>query len=134
MTLAALIVAGSLAAGASPFAQEEPPVIDPAAPEPAPLEEPALEPVAAPGGAQAAIDRGLRAYWRLRFSEAEAEFRRARELDPQSAAAAFYLGYSIYKQVELRPFHPEKERAKEMFARAFELDPTFHPSFKPAGR
>jgi tetratricopeptide (TPR) repeat protein len=88
--------------------------------------------MAAPGDAQSAIDRGLKAYWRLRFSAAEAEFQSAYELDPQSAAAAYYLGYSIYKQFEFRRFHAEKERAKQLFARAFELDPEFRPDFKPS--
>jgi Tfp pilus assembly protein PilF len=93
--------------------------------------EPASEPMA--GGsemAREAIDRGLRAYWRHNWAGAQAEFQMALEADPQSAAAAFYLGYSIYKQAELRPFHPDKERAKQMFARAFELDPSFSPTFQ----
>jgi tetratricopeptide (TPR) repeat protein len=97
--------------------------------------EPASEPMA--GGsemAREAIDRGLRAYWRHNWAGAQAEFQMALDADPQSAAAAFYLGYSIYKQAEFRPFHPDKERAKEMFARAFELDPTFAPTFQLSGR
>jgi TolA-binding protein len=95
-------------------------------------EEAAQEPVpmGAPGTATEAIDRGLQAYWRRDWAGAQAEFQSALDADPTSAAAAFYLGYSIYKQAELRPFHPDKERAKQMFARAFELDPSFSPTFQ----
>ena len=134
MTLEALIVAGSLAAIAAPAVQEGP-ALEPAAQELAAQEPvPAPVPAPAPGEAQSAIDRGLRAYWQRRFSDAEVEFQRARELDPQNPAAAYYLGYSIYKQVEFRRFDPEKQRAREMFARAFELDPTFRPTFVPSDR
>jgi len=105
---------------------------------PAPEDVAATEPAPTPaGGTEAAveaIDRGLSAYWRHNWTAAQAEFQAALDADPQSAAAAFYLGYSIYKQYELRPFSPEKERAREMFARAFELDPTFSPTFKRSGR
>lgn len=123
MTLDAWIITAVLLA--TPQEAEPAPAVEAA--------EPAAQPEAAssPGEAQAAINSGLRAYWRKNFSAAEAEFRRAHELDPQSAAAAFYLGYSIYKQFEWRPFHPDKQRAKEMFGRAFELDPAFTPDFRP---
>jgi len=37
--------------------------------------------------------------------------------DPSSAAANFYLGYTIYKIAEpKRPFHPDKQKAAELFA------------------
>jgi tetratricopeptide (TPR) repeat protein len=87
----------------------------------------------------AAIDRGLSAYWRRDWDGAQAQFQSALDADPQSAAATFYLGYAIYKQAEQRPFHPDKfhpgkERSKQMFARAFELDPAFTPTFQRSGR
>lgn len=112
--------------------------------EPAPeatavAQEPAAESAAGPAAgssdmAREAIDRGLSAYWRHDWDGAAAQFQIALDADPQSAAAAFYLGYAIYKGAEFRPFHPDKERAKELFARAFELDPTFSPTFKRSGR
>lgn len=121
-----MLIAFPLAAGA----QESP---APEGTEPAMAAEP--EPMAEGGSdaATAAIDRGLNAYWRRNWSAAQVEFQAALDADPQSAAAAFYLGYAIYKQAELSPFHPDKERAKQMFARAFELDPTFSPTFQRSG-
>jgi len=85
-------------------------------------------PSADPGAAQADIGLGLEAFRRLHFVQAEASFEKAREEDPTSAAAAFYLGYTIYKIAEpKRPFDPGKQRAAEMFAKAFALDPNFRP-------
>jgi tetratricopeptide (TPR) repeat protein len=130
MTLEAWIVAAVAVAAVPQEAPEPVSAVGAAEETSAPAPEPAPAVAASPGDARAAINSGLRAYWRLNFAAAEAEFRRAHELDPQSAPAAFYLGYSIYKQYEFRRFHPEKQRAKEMFARAFELDPGFVPDFK----
>ncbi len=79
-------------------------------------------------GAEAEIEAGLAAFRRLRFQEAERRFQAAVEADPQSAAATFYLAYTIYKIAEpKRPFHPDKQRAAQLFARAYELDPSFKP-------
>jgi Tfp pilus assembly protein PilF len=81
-----------------------------------------------PSAAQADIDSGLAAFRRLRFSQAEASFEKAWEEDPTSAAAAFYLAYTYYKIAEpKRPFHPDKQKAADMFAKAFSLDPNFKP-------
>ena len=78
--------------------------------------------------AQAEIDAGLAAFRRLRFQQAEQHFQAAVEADPQSAAATFYLAYTVYKIAEpKRPFHPDKQRAAQLFARAYELDPGFRP-------
>lgn len=78
--------------------------------------------------AQGEIEAGLAAFRRLRFRDAERHFEAAVAADPQSAAATFYLGYTVYKIAEpKRPFHPEKRRAAELFARAYELDPFFRP-------
>jgi len=109
---------------------------EPVTPEPVaePAEAPAAQRAGGGDAATAAIDRGLQAYWRHNWAGAQAEFQSALDADPTSAAAAFYLGYAIYKQAELRPFHPDKERARQMFARAFELDPGFVPTFKRSGR
>jgi Tfp pilus assembly protein PilF len=99
---------------------------------PAPL--PSSEPVAfqaseaATSAAQADIDAGLAAFRRLRFREAEKHFQAAVEADPQSGAATWYLAYTVYKIAEpKRPFHPDKQRAAQLFARAYELDPGFRP-------
>ena len=48
--------------------------------------------------------------------------------EPQSAAAAFYLGYTYYKIAEpTRRLTPNKQKALELFDKAFELDPAFTP-------
>jgi Tfp pilus assembly protein PilF len=83
---------------------------------------------AATSAAQADIDAGLAAFRRLRFREAEKRFQAAVEADPQSGAATWYLAYTVYKIAEpKRPFHPDKQRAAQLFARAYELDPAFRP-------
>ena len=97
-----------------------------------PLQEaPAQEPQAAPETAAAPsmsadehIQAGLAAYQRRRFSAARTHFQQAVDADPNSAAAHYYLGYTIYKIAEpKRPFHPDKKRAADLFAKAYELDP-----------
>jgi tetratricopeptide (TPR) repeat protein len=97
------------------------------APEPPALQEPAT---ASAEAAEAAvhIEAGLKAFKRRRYVQAEAEFRKAVEANPQSAAAHFYLGYTYYKMAEpRRRMTPDKQRAAELFAKAFELDPAFRP-------
>jgi TolA-binding protein len=84
--------------------------------------------VQATGDASTHIDAGLAAYRRRHFAEAQRHFQAAVDADPTSAAAHFYLGYTVYKIAEPKhPFHPEKRRAAELFAKAYELDPTFVP-------
>jgi Tfp pilus assembly protein PilF len=90
-------------------------------------------PAANPSAAQADIDAGIALFKRHHFAQAEAEFQKAVDADPSSAAAHFYLGYAIYKIAEpKRPFHPEKQKAAAEFARAYDLDPGFRPVW--AGR
>jgi tetratricopeptide (TPR) repeat protein len=105
-------------------------------PSPAPEEEaatPADAPAAVPpavssGSAAEHVDAGLAAFRRRRFAAARDHFQQAVAADPNSAAAHFYLGYSIYKIAEpKRPFHPQKQEAAEHFAQAYNLDPTFKP-------
>lgn len=80
------------------------------------------------GGAQSALEAGLAAFKRRRFTRAETEFSRAVAADPGSAAAHFYLGYTHYKMGEpARRMNAHKEQARQEFARAFELDPAFRP-------
>jgi tetratricopeptide (TPR) repeat protein len=75
-----------------------------------------------------AIQAGLDAFRKRRFTQARAAFERAVEADPQSAAAHFYLGYTIYKIAEpKRHDSPGKQEAAQHFAKAFELDPNFKP-------
>jgi len=82
------------------------------------------------GPAQEAIDAGLAAFKKRRFAKAEIEFRKAVEAEPQSAAANFYLGYTYYKMGERGArMNAEKQKAKELFATAFELDPQFRPAW-----
>jgi tetratricopeptide (TPR) repeat protein len=81
--------------------------------------------------AQAFIARGLTLYKRLRFRAAAEQFEHAVNADPGSAAAHFYLGYTLYKIGEpTRRMNPEKQRSREEFAKAFELDPAFQPTWK----
>jgi tetratricopeptide (TPR) repeat protein len=76
------------------------------------------------------VQRGLASYRRLRLREAEGLFQDAAQADPCSAPAAYYLAYTVYKRAEpLRPFHPDKQRAARLFARAYELDPGFRPDW-----
>ncbi len=86
-------------------------------------------PAAAPLPAvQEHIDAGLKAFVRGRFSSARGEFEKAYEAAPDSAATAFYLGYACYKLGEpsLR-MNDDKQKARELFAKAYRLDPEFQP-------
>ena len=141
MLLATVVLSAALAPQApaeEPVPPVPPPPESPAALEAEPLpasesEEPlpplATETAPAPSSAtQEHIDAGLKAFIRGRFSQAQGEFEKAYNLDPQSAAAAFYLGYACYKLGEpSRRMDPDKTRAKELFARAYDLDPAFVP-------
>ena len=85
-------------------------------------------PPATSAAAQGSIDAGLAAFKKRRFAAAEVDFKKALDADPGSAAPYFYLGYTYYKQAEKkRPFHPDKEKSKEMFAKAYSIDPGFRP-------
>jgi Tfp pilus assembly protein PilF len=89
---------------------------------------PAAAPEASSGVAESAIEAGLAAFKRKRFTQAEAEFGRAVAADPGSAAAHFYLGYTHYKMGEpSRRMNAHKETARQEFAKAYELDPAFRP-------
>jgi tetratricopeptide (TPR) repeat protein len=121
MILALLLSAAPVLAQGTP-AQEPPPAAPPAAEAPAAVE------AAPPGGASAHIEAGLAAFRRRRLVAARDAFEQAVAADPQSPAAAFYLGYTLYKLGE--PGHrmnDRKERARELFAKAFSLDPKFAP-------
>jgi tetratricopeptide (TPR) repeat protein len=73
---------------------------------------------------------GIAAFKKRRFAAARAEFEKAAAADPQSAAAAYYLGYTWYKIGEpSRRMNASKEKAKELFAKAFSLDPAFTPTW-----
>jgi Tfp pilus assembly protein PilF len=77
---------------------------------------------------EAFIAEGLQSYRKLHFEEARQEFQKAVDADPSSAPAHFYLGYTLYKIGEpTRRLTPEKARAREEFARCFELDQSFRP-------
>jgi len=87
----------------------------------------AAEPVAG-GSASDEIQAGLAAFAKGRFTTARAAFERAVAADPQSAAAHFYLGYSIYKIAEPKKHDsPGKKEAAAEFAKAYEIDPNFKP-------
>jgi tetratricopeptide (TPR) repeat protein len=117
-------VAPPQATPAAPPADEPPPVME-ATPGPGPVAPPASTPS---GSAQAHIDAGLKDFIRGRFSSARDEFQAAYELAPRSAAAAFYLGYAYYKLGEpTRRMDSNKQKAKELFAASYNLDPAFQP-------
>jgi hypothetical protein len=79
-------------------------------------------------GVQEHIDAGLKAFVRGRFSSARGEFEKAYEAAPDSAATAFYLGYACYKLGEpSRRMNDDKQKARELFAKAYRLDPAFQP-------
>jgi len=85
---------------------------------------------AAPSGGSASdeIQSGLTAFAKHRFPAARAAFERAVAADPNSAAAHYYLGYTIYKIAEpKRHDSPGKKEAAAEFAKAYELDPAFKP-------
>jgi hypothetical protein len=78
---------------------------------------------------------GLAAYRRLHFQEAAGHFQAAVDADPHSAAALYYLGYTVYKIAEpKRPNDPGKRVAAGLFARAYEIDPAFAPGWGVRGR
>ncbi len=85
---------------------------------------------AAPSGGSASdeIQAGLNAFAKRRFAQAREAFERAVAADPQSAAAHYYLGYTIYKIAEPKKHDsPGKREAAAEFAKAYELDPNFKP-------
>ncbi len=80
------------------------------------------------GSASDEIQAGLNAFAKRRFAQAREAFERAVAADPQSAAAHFYLGYTIYKIAEPKKHDsPGKKEAAAEFAKAYELDPNFQP-------
>ena len=96
----------------------------------APTAEAETAAAAAPSGGSASdeIQAGLNAFGKRRFAQAREAFERAVAADPQSAAAHYYLGYTIYKIAEpKRHDSPGKKEAAAEFAKAFELDPSFKP-------
>lgn len=77
------------------------------------------------------IQAGLKAFRKRQFRQAKAAFERAVAADPNSAAAHFYLGYTIYKIAEPRTHDAAAKRESlEHFTEAFRLDPTFKPNWK----
>jgi len=111
------------------------------APAQAPAQSPAPPPQAvtstelpAASPAAEAIAAGQAAFKKRHFRAAQADFEKAVAADPQSAAAAYYLGYTCYKLGEpSRRMNENKEKARELFAKAFSLDPGFRPDWgRPA--
>ena len=126
MLLATVVLSAALAPQAPPPAP--PPA---AAPAVSAVDQPeAPPPAAASGAADPHLGTGIAAFKKRRFAAARAEFEKAEAADPQSAAAAYYLGYTFYKIGEpSRRMNANKEKAKELFAKAFSLDPTFRPTW-----
>lgn len=117
MLLPAILLAALAAPVQDTAAQETPPARESVRSAPLPSDS-----------ANTAIAAGLKAFKRRNFRQAEIQFRTAMDADPSSAAAVFYLAYTYYKIAEpKRPFHPEKQKAAQLFAKAYELDPKFKP-------
>jgi Tfp pilus assembly protein PilF len=119
-----LLVPIVLAVALSPVVpQQTPPPVAPAAV--------ATSDLATSSAATPYLDAGLTAFKKRRFAQAEIEFRKALDADPHSAAAAFYLGYTYYKQAEPhRHDHPGKQKALDMFDKAYAIDPAFQPVWR----
>ena len=102
-----------------------------------PAQDPAALPPAASASAMSAeehIEMGKAAFRRKRFAAARDHFQQAVAASPDSAAAHYYLGYAIYKIAEpKRPNNPGKQEAAGHFAKAYELDPAFKPSWRTRG-
>jgi tetratricopeptide (TPR) repeat protein len=80
------------------------------------------------------ISAGLAAFRKKRFAAAKGHFEQAVAANPDSAAAHFYLGYTIYKIAEpKRANSPGKQEAAGHFAKAYELDPAFKPAWHGRG-
>ena len=105
--------------------------------DPAPATETAAPEAQAPASAGSADDHiaaGLAAFRKKRFSAARTHFQQAVDANPDSAAAHFYLGYTIYKIAEpKRANSPGKQEAAGHFAKAYELDPAFMPTWHNRG-
>jgi Tfp pilus assembly protein PilF len=134
MLLATVLLPLALApqAAAAPTQEPPPPVAqEPATPapqEPAPAVQATDMPASPAAATHPHVDAGLAAFKKHRFAAARDEFEKAVTADPQSAAAHFYLGYSFYKLGEpSKRMNENKEKAKQEFAKAFDLDPTFEP-------
>jgi tetratricopeptide (TPR) repeat protein len=100
------------------------------APQAPPPAAAAAEPPAVTAATDPYVSAGIAAFKKRRFAAARAEFEKAEAANPQSAAAAYYLGYTFYKLGEpSKRMNANKEKAKELFAKAFQLDPTFTPTW-----
>src|SRR5687768_12163684 len=102
-----------------------------------PAQTPAADTPPAAASAMSAeehIEMGKAAFKRKRFASARDHFAQAVAASPDSAAAHYYLGYAIYKIAEpKRPNSPGKQEAAGHFAKAYELDPAFKPSWRSRG-
>ena len=96
-------------------------------------QEPAAETPTASASTTSAdehIEMGKAAFRKKRFAAARDHFQQAVEASPDSAAAHYYLGYAIYKIAEpKRANSPGKQEAAQHFAKAYELDPAFKPTW-----
>jgi tetratricopeptide (TPR) repeat protein len=104
--------------------------------DPAPTETPAEAPAtsASAMSAEDHIEAGKALFRKKRFAAAREHFQQAVAANPDSAAAHFYLGYTIYKIAEpKRPNSPGKQEAAAHFAKAYELDPGYKPVWKSRG-
>jgi tetratricopeptide (TPR) repeat protein len=80
--------------------------------------------------ARSNLVNGIVLYKKRRFRAAVEEFRKATAADPSSAAAEYYLGYTLYKIAEpTKRVTAEKAESRDHFARAFQLDPLFRPTW-----
>ncbi len=128
MLLATVLLSAALAPQAAPAPPPE--ATAPEAPAATAPATPVAPPATAAGPVASYLDAGIAAFKKRHFAKAKAEFEKAESADPQSAAAAYYLGYTYYKIGEpSKRMNANKEKAKELFAKAFSLDPAFTPTW-----
>lgn len=96
----------------------------------APLTEPPALVMEDAAESHSYLVNGIALYKRRHFRAAAEEFRKATAADPASAAAEYYLGYTLYKIAEpTKRVTTEKAESRDHFARAFQLDPLFRPTW-----
>jgi len=80
--------------------------------------------------ASASLEKGVALLRHARYRSARVELEKAVAADPQSAAAHYYLGFSLYKIAEpTRRLTKEKEEAAQHFATCYSIEPGFRPDF-----
>ena len=134
MKLPVMLLAFALAPAAQLAAQEPQPE-PPAQEEPAAPQETVSATPAAGGDVQSHIDAGLSAFRKRRFAAARAALRAGRGGRPRQRrrAPSTSATRSTRSPSPSGPSTRTRQRAAELFAKAYELDPTFKPAWSKRG-